>query len=121
MSKMDEEELKRIATQISEQARQAGFSVSYNEQSAPWQPVKNDFAATVLKVLSKHRKNAKITSIHAGLECGVLCANAAKNGKNLLACSIGPNIISPHSTHEKCEIASVHIITQAVDEIINKL
>ena len=118
---MDEEELKRIATQISEQARQAGFSVSYNEQSAPWQPVKNDFAATVLKVLSKHRKNAKITSIHAGLECGVLCANAAKNGKNLLACSIGPNIISPHSTHEKCEIASVHIITQAVDEIINKL
>lgn len=115
---MDNESLEKIKNEISAKAIKAGFSVAYGEQSAPWASKQNDFTKIVLEILQKYRQNAKITSIHAGLECGVLCANATKSAKILQACSIGPNIISPHSTHEKCEIASVYIIEKVVREVL---
>lgn len=115
---MDNESLEKIKNEISAKALKAGFSVFYSEQSAPWASKQNDFAKIVLEILQKYRPNAKITSIHAGLECGILCANALKGAKSLQACSIGPNIISPHSTHEKCEIASVYIIEKVVREVL---
>ena len=92
----------------------------YSEQSAPWVSAGDDFAKKVLEILKKYRPNAKITSIHAGLECGILCAKALKFGKTLQVCSIGPNIISPHSTHEKCEIASIDRIQKVVRQVLNE-
>lgn len=117
---MDNESLEKIKNTISKQALNAGFSVVYSEQSAPWVSAGDDFAKKVLEILKKYRPNAKITSIHAGLECGILCAKALKFGKTLQVCSIGPNIISPHSTHEKCEIASIDRIQKVVRQVLNE-
>ena len=54
--------------------------------------------------------------MHAGLERGVLLEKKA----GLSACSIGPNIYSPHSTREHCEVASALFIEKVVRGIVNK-
>jgi dipeptidase D len=46
---------------------------------------------------------ARATTIHAGLECGIL----ADRLPGLTAISIGPKIVSPHSPDERIEIQSV--------------
>ncbi len=45
----------------------------------------------------------EITAIHAGLECGAL----SEYNQDIDMISIGPDIISPHSPHEKVRIKSV--------------
>ena len=110
------EGLKRMEFELSELAKALGFDVRVQDRSAPWKPVGGEFANDVLKELQKFRPNAVITAIHAGLECGVLL----EKHKNLEAASIGPNIYSPHSVNERCEIASVDVITQVVRNIMTK-
>ena len=62
--------------------------------------------------------NAKITAIHAGLECGCLSAKMKQKGKKLVACSIGPNISGAHTINERCEIKSAQIIAQVVRDVL---
>lgn len=107
-------ELNRLGEKIKAHANIAGFSCSFGEYSLPWQPQNSDFANFVLKTLQKRRPNAKIKGIHAGLECGIF---QAKN-PSLKVCSIGPNIFSPHSERESCEIESTKIILEVVREIL---
>ena len=102
--------------ELSELAKALGFEVRVQDRSAPWKPVGGEFADDVLKELQKFCPNAVITAIHAGLECGVLL----EKHKNLEATSIGPNIYSPHSVNERCEITSVGVITQVVRNIMTK-
>lgn len=110
----EEKELNRLGTKMAAHANIAGFSCCFGEHSLPWQPQNSDFANLVLEALQKRHPNAKIKAIHAGLECGVL---QAKN-PTLKACSIGPNIFSPHSTSESCEIKSTKIILEVVRELL---
>ena len=110
----DEAALNRIGTKLKAHASLAGFSCSFGEHSMPWQPQNSDFAMLVLKSIQKRRPNAKIAAVHAGLECGIL---QAKN-PTLKACSIGPNILGAHTTHESCEIESAKMIFEVVNEIL---
>ncbi|MCI7550029.1 MAG: M20/M25/M40 family metallo-hydrolase, partial [Campylobacter sp.] len=82
----------------------AGFKSSFGPSSLPWEPEQSEFATSVLNALQKYRPNAKITAIHAGLECGCLSAKMKQKGKKLVACSIGPNISGAHTINERCEI-----------------
>ncbi|AQW86025.1 aminoacyl-histidine dipeptidase [Campylobacter pinnipediorum subsp. caledonicus] len=113
---MDEKGLRELEFETTELAKVLGFDVVVKDRSVAWKPEITDFANDILKQLQVFRPEAKITAIHAGLECGIL-----KDGqKNLTVCSIGPNIHSPHSTNEKVELASVEIITKVVNNIVRK-
>lgn len=96
----------------------AGFQSSFGASSMPWEPEQSEFATNVLNALQKYRPNAKITAIHAGLECGCLSAKMKQKGKKLVACSIGPNISGAHTINERCEIKSAQIIAQVVRDVL---
>ena len=92
----------------------AQFDVKFENESAPWTPVETKFAKEILHIIKRFNQNVKMHAIHAGLECGVLCEKDAK----VEAVSIGPNIFSPHTTHERVEIASVKRCKNIVREIV---
>ena len=96
----------------------AGFKSSFGPSSLPWEPEQSEFATSVLNALQKYRPNAKITAIHAGLECGCLSAKMKQKGKKLVACSIGPNISGAHTINERCEIKSAQIIAQVLRDLL---
>ena len=96
----------------------AGFQSSFGASSMPWEPEQSEFATSVLNSLQKYRPDAKITAIHAGLECGCLSAKMKQKGKKLVACSIGPNISGAHTINERCEIKSAQIIAQVVRDVL---
>ncbi|MDY4445752.1 M20/M25/M40 family metallo-hydrolase [Campylobacter sp.] len=96
----------------------AGFKSSFGPSSLPWEPEQSEFATSVLNALQKYRPNAKITAIHAGLECGCLSAKMKQKGKKLVACSIGPNISGAHTINERCEIKSAQIIAQVLRNLL---
>ncbi|MDY4154787.1 M20/M25/M40 family metallo-hydrolase [Campylobacter sp.] len=96
----------------------AGFKSSFGPSSMPWEPEQSEFATSVLNALQKYRPDAKITAIHAGLECGCLSAKMKQKGKKLVACSIGPNISGAHTINERCEIKSAQIIAQVLRDLL---
>lgn len=79
----------------------------------PWESKANALSDKVLKALKKVSPKARVSAIHAGLECGII-----EKKQELLCASIGPNIHNPHSTDEHCEIASVEKISRVVFEVL---
>lgn len=113
-----QEELAKLKNSYEAISELAGFQSSFGASSMPWEPEQSEFATSVLTALQKYRPNAKITAIHAGLECGCLSAKMKQKGKKLVACSIGPNIIGAHTINERCEIKSAQIIAQVVRDVL---
>ena len=114
---MSNEGVKNLGFETKSLADALGFKTKVTDRSANWEPVISDFSNIVLDELKKLNPKAKFSAVHAGLECGVLVAKQP----NLQACSIGPNIHSPHSINEYCEIASVDLITKVVGNIVSRL
>ena len=113
-----QEELAKLKNSYEAISELAGFQSSFGASSMPWEPEQSEFATSVLNSLQKYRPNAKITAIHAGLECGCLSAKMKQKGKKLVACSIGPNISGAHTINERCEIKSAQIIAQVVRDVL---
>ena len=113
-----QEELAKLKNSYEAISELAGFKSSFGPSSMPWEPEQSEFATSVLNALQKYRPNAKITAIHAGLECGCLSAKMKQKGKKLVACSIGPNISGAHTINERCEIKSAQIIAQVVRDVL---
>lgn len=113
-----QEELAKLKNSYEAISELAGFQSSFGASSMPWEPEQSHFATSVLTALQKYRPNAKITAIHAGLECGCLSAKMKQKGKKLVACSIGPNISGAHTINERCEIKSAKIIAQVVRDLL---
>ena len=113
-----QEELAKLKNSYEAISELAGFQSSFGPSSMPWEPEHSEFATSVLTALQKYRPNAKITAIHAGLECGCLSAKMKQKGKKLVACSIGPNISGAHTINERCEIKSAQIIAQVVRDVL---
>ena len=113
---MSKDVLNRMEFEISELAKALGFNVISKDRNPAWKPVNDKFANDILEELKIYKPNARITAVHAGLECGVLLEKKA----GLSACSIGPNIYSPHSTREHCEVASALFIEKVVRGIVKK-
>ena len=99
---MSKDGLNRMEFEISELAKAVGFSVISKDRNPAWKPINDKFANDILEELKIYKPEARRTAVHAGLECGVLLEKKV----GLSACSIGPNIYSPHSTREHCEVAS---------------
>ena len=113
-----QEELAKLKNSYEAISELAGFQSSFGASSMPWEPEQSEFATNVLTALQKYRPDAKITAIHAGLECGCLSAKMKQKGKKLVACSIGPNISGAHTINERCEIKSAQIIAQVVRDVL---
>ena len=113
-----QDELAKLKNSYEAISELAGFQSSFGASSMPWEPEQSEFATSVLNALQKYRPNAKITAIHAGLECGCLSAKMKQKGKKLVACSIGPNISGAHTINERCEIKSAQIIAQVVRDVL---
>ena len=113
-----QEELAKLKNSYEAISELAGFQSSFGPSSMPWEPEQSEFATSVLTTLQKYRPDAKITAIHAGLECGCLSAKMKQKGKKLVACSIGPNISGAHTINERCEIKSAQIIAQVVRDVL---
>ena len=113
-----QEELAKLKNSYEAISELAGFQSSFGASSMPWEPEQSEFSTSVLNALQKYRPNAKITAIHAGLECGCLSAKMKQKGKKLVACSIGPNISGAHTINERCEIKSAQIIAQVVRDVL---
>ena len=113
-----QDELAKLKNSYEAISELAGFQSSFGASSIPWEPEQSEFATSVLTALQKYRPNAKITAIHAGLECGCLSAKMKQKGKKLVACSIGPNISGAHTINERCEIKSAQIIAQVVRDVL---
>ena len=113
-----QEELAKLKNSYEAISELAGFQSSFGPSSLPWEPEQSEFATSVLNALQKYRPDAKITAIHAGLECGCLSAKMKQKGKKLVACSIGPNISGAHTINERCEIKSAKIIAQVLRDLL---
>ena len=113
-----QEELAKLKNSYEAISELAGFQSSFGASSMPWEPEQSEFATSLLNALQKYRPDAKITAIHAGLECGCLSAKMKQKGKKLVACSIGPNIRGAHTINERCEIKSAQIIAQVVRDVL---
>ena len=116
-----QEELAKLKNSYEAISELAGFQSSFGASSMPWEPEQSEFATSVLTALQKYRPDAKITAIHAGLECGCLSAKMKQKGKKLVACSIGPNISGAHTINERCEIKSAQIIAQVVRDVLKNV
>ena len=94
-----------------------GYDVKSEGKYPAWKPNINDFSKLVFAQTQKVFGTAEYKAIHAGLECAVI----SDIYPNIKIASIGPNIRSPHSTHEKVEIASVSKVYNVVTSIIEQV
>lgn len=81
--------------------------------------------ASPKSTLAKHCVNCRkdlfteeveLISVHAGLECSVLCSKKSR----LEAVSIGPTMFNVHTVNEKIEIASIKKICQWIEQILGR-
>ncbi|EHS4934383.1 M20/M25/M40 family metallo-hydrolase [Campylobacter coli] len=105
--------LKQIEFETMEFFKAFGYKVRSFNFYPPWKGKANALSDKVLKALKKVSPKARVSAIHAGLECGII-----EKKQELLCASIGPNIHNPHSTDEHCEITSVEKISRVVFEVL---
>lgn len=105
-------------TQKKYEAYFTGFSCEVKSigKYPAWKPDINDFSKIVEKAMVEVFGKSTFKAIHAGLETAII----SQKYPQLKLTSIGPNIRSPHSTHEKVEIASVEKIFKVVEKIVDK-
>lgn len=108
-----------LENQIQALARGFGIDFSKNGEYPSWKPVGNnkllDFVAEKYEAL--FNKKAKVTAIHAGLECGIL---RDKIGP-IDAVSFGPTITGAHSPDERVHIPSVETFWVLLKEVLKAL
>jgi len=103
------------------QALAQGFSINFtkNGEYPSWKPVREnkllDLVADKYKEL--FNKTAKVTAIHAGLECGIL---RDKIGP-IDAVSFGPTIMGAHSPQERVLVPTVETFWTLLKEVLKAL
>ena len=91
---------------------QRDFALHYSGEYPAWKPHISDLARNVAKLYEKYVPNPAFKAIHAGLECAVF-AHAIPQ-----IASIGPDIIAPHSVHERVRIATIEPIYAIVKALL---
>lgn len=91
---------------IAAAARLAGFALSVVQQYPGWKP---DPSSPLLELAKRtwkdlHGEEARIQTIHAGLECGVI---GERCGGGMDMISVGPDILDPHSPAERLNLPSL--------------
>ena len=114
---MSDEGLEAINNKNINLFKKHGFKSSIEDKYPSWKPEINEFTSLVNSAMAKEFNQSKYEAIHAGLECGVLL----EHYPTIKFASIGPTIVSPHSTHEKVKLDSIGKIFKVVEEIIKTI
>lgn len=111
-----------VATQLESCFNMAGMKVELSGDYGGWDPNPDSPTLHLLKKVYREQngKEALVQVDHAGLECSVILGKYP----NMDAVSLGPTLCSPHTTSERCEIASVEpfwqLLTKTLEEIPEK-
>ena len=114
---MDAEGLEAVKNSATTHFEKYGYKVEHNGKYPAWKPEINDFSHIVNDAMKAIFGRSEFKAIHAGLECAIL----SQHYPDMKITSIGPNIRSPHSIHEKVEIASVEKIYEVVKRVIEEI
>jgi dipeptidase D len=96
-----------------------GMEFSKNGEYPSWKPIRENQLLDLFskKYLELFHKEAKVTAIHAGLECGIL---RDKIGP-IDAVSFGPTIMGAHSPQERLQVSTVEPFWNLLKEVLKSL
>ncbi|WP_408097637.1 beta-Ala-His dipeptidase [Peredibacter sp. HCB2-198] len=108
-----------LENQVQALAHGFGLEFSKNGEYPSWKPVRENKLLDLVadKYQALFQKKAKVTAIHAGLECGIL---RDKIGP-IDAVSFGPTIMGAHSPQERVHIPSVETFWKLFKEVLKAL
>src|ERR1035437_4310303 len=114
-----EESKKNVADQIARIFSNAGADIEHSTGYPGWAPNMN---SEILRVTSQayddlFKAHPKITTIHAGLECGLFLEKYPK----LDMISFGPTIYGAHSPDERLNIPSVNKFWDLLVEVLKRI
>ena len=97
----------------------AGAKVEFSGSYPGWKPNLNSRILSIMQETYKEefQAEARIITIHAGLECGII----GRNYPGMDMISFGPTIKHPHSPDEKVNIATVQKFYQFLLATLKKL
>lgn len=115
----DRGECVNLENQVSGLAKMAGIEFQKNSEYPSWKPVRENKLLDLVaqKYEQLFSKKAKVTAIHAGLECGIL---RDKIGP-IDAVSFGPTIMGAHSPQERVHIPTVETFWTLLKEVLKAL
>jgi dipeptidase D len=115
----DRNECIGLENQVTALARGFGVEFLKNGEYPSWKPVRENKLLDLVTEKYEHlfQKKAKITAIHAGLECGIL---RDKIGP-IDVVSFGPTISGAHSPQERVNIPSVGHFWELLKEVLKSL
>ena len=113
----DKEELETIASEVQRIWNDAETTIKHSGEYPGWTPDPNSELCNIAVECFKSifgNEEPKVTSIHGGLECGVLWDKVPE----LQMISLGPTICGAHSPQERCNIETVVKFLQLLCEIL---
>lgn len=115
----DREEVKTIENQLRVLGRQFGMNVESHSEYPSWKPERENSVLDLLKDTYRelYGKEAVVTAIHAGLECGII---RDKIGPIDVA-SFGPTIMGAHSPDERIQISTVEKFWDLLKAVLAKI
>lgn len=113
-------ELKKVINNLEESYSHINLKTTISNKYPWWEENKNWYLVTTVKSIYDKVNNYdnKLTAIHAWLECWAI---VEKIWWNIQAVSIWPNIRWAHSTKEKCEIRSISVIAEVLENILKEI
>ncbi len=115
----DRNECVSLENQVTALAEGFGVEVTKNGEYPSWKPIRDNKLLGLVseKYEALFKKKAKVTAIHAGLECGIL---RDKIGP-IDAVSFGPTIMGAHSPDERVHIPTVETFWSLLKEVLKSL
>ena len=94
----------------------AGMKVETSGSYGGWDPNPNSEILNMLKRIYKEQngKEAIVQVDHAGLECSVIFEKYT----NMYVVSLGPTLLSPHTTNERCQISTVEPFWKLLKQVL---
>ena len=94
----------------------AGMKVEPSGSYGGWDPNPNSEILNMLKRIYKEQngKEAIVQVDHAGLECSVIL----EKYPNMDVVSLGPTLLSPHTTNERCQISTVEPFWKLLKQVL---
>jgi dipeptidase D len=108
-----------LENQVRALAQGFGMEFSKNGEYPSWKPIRENKLLELVseKYQKLFEKKAKVTAIHAGLECGIL---RDKIGP-IDAVSFGPTIMGAHSPQERLLVSTVEPFWNLLKEVLKSL
>lgn len=100
----------------------AGMKTEFTAPYGGWDPNPDSEILNLLKAIYKEQngQEATVQADHAGLECSVILSKYP--GMDVV--SMGPTLLSPHTTSERAQVATVEpfwkLLTTALERVPEK-